>query len=48
MYIKIKSLNSDIEKYWISCATDLRSFDDDSMRKGIDAWSLNIEMIKGY
>ena len=32
MYIKIKSMESDIEEYWISCTTHLISIIGDSMR----------------
>ena len=35
-YKKIQSLKSDIEEYWISCATHLSSIVGDSKRKRID------------
>ena len=41
VYKKIQSLKSDIEEYWISCATHLSNIVDDSIRKRIDAWILN-------
>ena len=41
VYKKIHSLKSDIEEYWISCATHLSSILGDSIRKRIDAWILN-------
>ena len=48
VYKKIQSSKSDIEEYWISCATHLSSIFGDSMRKRIDAWILNKGKITGY
>ena len=48
VYKKIQSLKSDIEEYWISCATHLSSIVGDSMRKRIDAWILNKGKRTGY
>ena len=41
VYKKIHSLKSDIEEYWISCATHSSIIVDDFIRKRIDAWVLN-------